>query len=92
MRQTACTPGGTGAQCMIVAERLVANRIEVVDLVNIVRWAKRKDARAFCTRDRKHFLVWIEILRVPLCTIAEKFHRDLVCRSWRGPFRRQQGD
>ena len=66
---------------MVVAERLVPNRVEVVNLVDVVRWTKRKDARAFRARDRKHFLVRIKIARVPLCTIAEKFHRDLVCRT-----------
>ena len=66
---------------MVVAECLVPDRIEVVDLVDVVRWTKRKDARAFRARDRKHFLVRIEILRVPRCTIAEEFHRDLVGRT-----------
>ena len=49
---------------MVVTECLVPDRVEVVDLVDVARRAKHKDARAFRARDREHFLVRIEIFRV----------------------------
>jgi hypothetical protein len=78
--QTTCASTSFGVQRMFVTECLVPDRVEVVDLIDIVRWPKRKDARDFRARRSKHILMGVKIVRTPSCTISQKFHRDLVCR------------